>query len=481
MSDLSQWKRRVHEAPPDQAPGLLAELERELVHHRREGTDAETEYQILWLLLPLARRTGKLPRFRNELDRAIDLAGGRTDQLLALASLRSELETQEGRYADAERTLRRSLSLSGEIDEERKGALYLKLARVLVHQERYEHAADMLRDVLPVLEGRGHASLAASCRFLLGNVALRLGKLEIADAHHRQALVVRRGLGDGHGVCASLTALGAVALAIGDYPQALDWLRRAEGEARRLHDPADEAYALYGLGRVLGRLGDHAAAAPKLRRSLELRRQIGDREGQAVSQLAVAENDLQLGHTRRALTQAQEAAFHLSLLAPSGMVGDAEQILGRIHLLQRRSREARQHLEAAVGHHRKHHDPAAVAVDRSWLLRMSLEWPVREQIEPQVEAVAGYLETHPYPEMGERLDFTIFKALDLLARRGARGGRIDERHRFLERAFASLMRKAAYLRPEQRHRFLFQEAEHDAILQAATAHGLSDPALGWEN
>lgn len=481
MADLTQLKQRIQQAASEQAPALLAELEDELARERRDGTDAETEYQILWLLLPLARRTGKLPRFRGELDRALDLAAGRTHQVLALAGLRSELEMQEGRYGDAERTLRQSLRLSEQVDDGRKGSLYLKLVRVLVHQERYEHAESMLREVLPVLEAGGQTALVASCRFLLGNVALRRRRLEEAARHHQQALALRQGLADGHGVCASLTALGTLSLAAGNYPQALDWLRRAEGEARRIRDPADEAYALYGLGRVLSRLGDHPAAAPKLRRCLELRQRIGDKEGQAVAQLGLAEIELKLGHTRRALELAQEAAFHLSLLAPSGTVGDAEQLLGRIHLAQRRGQEARRHLRSAIEHHGKHQDLGAVAVDRAWLLRMELEFPVREDMEPRIEDVAGYLETHPYPELGERLDFTLYLALEELARRGHRGGRIEGRGKHLERAFRSLMRKAGFLRPEQRHRYLFQEAEHDAILQAATAQGLSDPALGWTN
>lgn len=483
--DLAQLKQRIRQAPQEDTAALIAEVRDALDRHRRAAADPESEYQLLWLLLPLARRSGKLPELRPELERALDLAGGRPDHVLALASLRAELEVQEGRYRDAEATLRRTLEEAGDVGDERKGALLLKLGRVLVHQERYSSAESLLRDVLPVLEDGGHAALAATGHFLLGNLALRQGRFEAAADLHRQALAVRQGLagpaagsGDGHPVCASLSALGAVALAAGNYPEALHWLRQAEGEARRSGELADLAYAEYGLGRTLARLGDHAAAAGKLRSSQELRRQIGDREGQSLTQLAVADNTLQLGQPRPALAEAQEAAFHLSLLSPSGIVGDAQQLLGRIYLAQRKDNEARRHFREAVALHRKHHDPTAVAFDNACLLRLALEWPVREEVEPLVEAIAGFLETHPYPDMGERLDFVLFHALDGLAARGQTGGRIDGRREYLERAFGVLMRKTNFLDPELRHRFLFQVADNDAILRAATEHGLTDSRLG---
>ena len=487
--DLTQLRRRIRQAPQEDTAALIGEVRTALDDQRSHHAESEAEYQLLWLLLPLARRGAKLPGVRLELERALDLAAGHPDHILALASLRAELEVQEGRYGDAETTLRNTLAESGDVGDERKGGLLLKLGRVLVHQERYPQAAALLADVLPILEDGGHAALAATCHFLIGNLDLRRGRFDAAAVHHKQALAVRKGLaqsgrdeasGEAHPVCSSLSALGAVALAAGNYPQALHWLRQAESEARRAGELTDLAYAEYGLGRALGRLGDHAAAAGLLRSSLDLRRRIGDREGQALSQLAVADNTLQLGQPRPALAEAQEAAFHLSLLAPSGTVGDAQQLLGRIHLAQRKDNEARRHFQAAMAEHRKHHDPAAVAFDHACLLRLCLAWPVREEVEPLADAIAGFLETHPYPDMGERLDFIVFRALDGLARRGESGGRIGARREHLERAFRVLMRKTNFLDPELRHRFLFQVPDNDAILRAATEHGLADSRLGPE-
>lgn len=476
--EFSELKRRIRTARPEDEEGLLTEVSEALDQQRRTSADAQGEYQLLWMLLPLARRTGKLPHYHKELDRAIDLAGGRTSEVLALASLRAELETQEGRYADAEQTLRRSLKLASDVDEERKGALLVKLGRVLVHRERYEQAAELFAEVLPIVEDGGHAALAATCRFHLGNIALRQGRFAAASSHHRQALMVRKGLQDSHATCASLSALGAVSLAAGNSPQALEWFRQAEAEARRADLPVDLAYATYGLGRTLARLGDFASAAPKLRTSLEIRERIGDREGQAISQIALAEALLGLGQPRTALDVAQEAAFHLSLLATSGIVGDAEQLLGRIQFAQKKVSEARRHFQSAMVEHDKHHDATSLAFDRSWLLQLAMEWPTQEEIEPLVEKIVGYLETHPYPDLGERLDYRLYAALEALARKGVSSSWIGQRDKYLQRAYRALMRKTGYLDAELRHRFLFQVPINDAILTAATDRGIAEGAAG---
>ena len=475
---VQDLKARVKEARPEEEAELLEEAARALAEHRLESADSDTEYQLLWLLLPLARHTGKLPRFKAELDRALQLAGGRTDQLLALASLRAELETQEGRYAAAEQTLRSSLQLASDVEDDRKGALLVKLGRVMVHQERYDQAAELFAEVLPVVENGGHAPLAAACRFHLGNIALRQGRHAAARTHHGQALAVRKGIGEPRALCASLCALGAVSLAAGNYPQALTWFEKAETEARHADEMSDLAYALYGLGRTCSRLGDFTGAAPRLRSSLDIRKRIGDKEGQAISLLAVAENTLRLGQPRKALEEAKEAAFHLSLLSPSGTVGDAERLLGDILVAQRKQNEARRHLQVALDRHAKHGDPTAMAFDRAALLHLHLDWPVREEMEPLIDEVVEYLDGHPYPDLGERLDFEVWNALEKLHQKGVHGGRVAERDKYLERAFKAVMRKTGYLDASHRHRFLFQVPENDAILRAAGEKGLGDPGMG---
>ena len=475
--DLRRLERRIRSAPQEDTARLLKEVKESLDGLRRSGGDTAREGRLLRLLLALARRSGKLPDHGHELERATALAAGDAEELLELTAMRCELLMQEGKYNEAETLLRSGLDDAAGLGDDRRARLLLLLGQVLVHLERYEQAGKLLSGVLPVLEGDGLAHLASTCRFLLGNLALRRGRHRAANGHPMQALAVRRGLGKAHPICASLCALGAVERASGNYPKALDWLKQAEAEARRAGELADLAYAEYGLGKVFGRLGDHASAAAKLRSSLETRRQIGDKEGQALCQIAVAENTLELGQPRPALEEAKEAAFHLSMLSPSGMVGDAEQLLGRIHLAQKKANEARRHLRTARDLHEKHGDPTAVIFDQSWLLRLALDWPVRETVEDLVEEIAYFLENHPYPDLGERLDHVLFLALEKLAKKGEIGGRIERREEYLERAYKAILQKTQHLDPELRHRFLFQIPENDAILKTAAERGLGDGGM----
>jgi len=472
--DLQRLKRRIQRAKPGEEEVLLGELVDGLAELRAGGADSAAEYRALWLLLPLARRTGRLADFRGEIDRAMHLAGERREERLALASLRADFEEQEGDLQRAEETLRSSLAEAEGLDEAHQAVLLLKLARVLSRRDRGDQARSLLADVLPILEREGHASLAARCRFQLGNLALHGGRLEEAVVEHQRALAARRELGEVRGVCASTSALGAVSLAAGNYPQALHWYQASEAEAQRAGEEVERGWALLGLGRTLARLGDFAAAAVRLREAAEIRRRGADEEGRAAARLALAETELQLGRAQEALVGAQEALFHLSLVGRPGARGDAEQLLGRVHLVRRREREARSHFEAALALHADDGDRAAAAFDRTWLLRLALAWPLAEEIEPLVDEIVGYLESNRYPELGEWLDLAVWQALEALARLGVEGDRVRARHRFLARAYRTLMRKASYLESEARHTFLFRLPENDAILRAATAAGLAE-------
>jgi tetratricopeptide (TPR) repeat protein len=278
---------------------------------------------------------------------------------------------------------------------------------------------------------------------------------------------------DGRGLCASLSALGAVCRAQGNYPRALAFYQDAEAQALAANDERELAYALFGVGRTLYRLGDFTGAATRLRAVLEVRSRAADTEGTATAQLAVAETELALGHLAAADKAAQEALFHLEIHSPAVIVGDAERLLGRIRLAQKRSGPARQHFVKALAHHKKADDLAAAASDRSWLLRLALEWPVREEIEPATEALATFLATQPYPDIGEWLDLRLFEGLGALRKLGVTTDRVRQRRIHLERAYQTLMRKTGFLEPAQRHRFLFQVQDNDAIVQAATRNGLA--------
>lgn len=449
---------------------LLDALRTELEHHRARGGDPDTELRVLWKLMPLARRAGRLSEVTHDLHRALELARGEPRRVVALSLLKAELDHGEGRFREAEKTLREALANSEDIAEPQKALLLVQLGHLLMRQERNAEAVDLFRRILPMLEVGGLRSLAATCHFHLGNIALNEHRLDDALNEHRLALEERRKASTPKAVSASLAALGAVSLARGRYPRALEFYQEAEETALETGDESEIAFALRGVGRALTRLGDFTAAALPLRRCLEIREQGDDVVGEAVARLEVAENFLLLKNPAEALEAARKAAFDLNLLGSSVALGDVERLLGRIQAHRRRPDEARKHFVTALDHHLAHDAAVAAAFTRGSLIRIELAQERRSELVPLVRDLATFLERSHYPELGERLDLQLYRALSWLGE-PVEGTR--EPLFYLRRANHSLMKKTAHLKPDMRNRFLFQISDHEAIMSAATREGLS--------
>ncbi|MEM7481725.1 MAG: tetratricopeptide repeat protein [Acidobacteriota bacterium] len=462
---------------PAQDEHLLAALTHEVVAHRERNGDSETELKLLMALLPIALNTANLEGLAGELKHAMHLALQQSvsgpEQILALARLKADLDRREGRLDKAEETLRSALKSSRTADEAGKAALLLQLGRVLMEQQRYEEAEGLLEKVLEPIERPGFEALSATCRFYLGNIALRQNRFEGAGEHHRRALeqrLARPKIEQGKPTIASLTALGAVCLAMGRYSESLEHYQEAERRARELGDKLELPFALLGLGEVLGRLGDFAAASSPLRHALVMREQSGDDLGEALARLAVARNHLDLDRPQDALREAREAHFRISLLPETPFNGEANRLLGRIQLHRRHTAEAREHLLKALQFHLNQRDEVAAAFDRSWLLEAALVEERADVLTLLVSELKSFLDQHIYPEQGERLDYRVYRGLDWLHQR-QQG--TESPLPFLERAYEALLRKAGRIEPEVRQHFLYQIPENQEILVAATKNGIT--------
>lgn len=472
LQTTDQVRGKERGGPPE---GMLDELvdalRTELDHHRRRGGDPEVELRLLWRLVPLARRSGRLAELGDELERALALAQGEPRRVVALSLLKAELAHGEGRFKEAEEILRRALAHADVIAEPQKALLLVQLGHMLMRQERNEEAAALFHRILPMLEAASLSSLAATCHFHLGNLALSEHRLEEAERQHERALAARRRAGAPKGVSASLAALGAVSLARGRYPEALERYREAETEARKTGDAGELAFARRGMGRTLARLGDFPAAATQLRHCLELREQGDDVVGEVVARLEVAESYLHLNRPSEALEEARKAAFRASLIGGDSVQGDAAALLGRIQAHRRKPEEARKHFLAALDHHLSQGAAVAAAFTRAALIRLALDQEQREDLPALVADLATFLEREHYPELGERLDFELYRSLRRLDR-GVESTR--DALFYLRRAYRRLMEKTGHLQPALRNRFLFQVPAHEAIVGAATREGLAE-------
>jgi tetratricopeptide (TPR) repeat protein len=438
-------------------------------HHDRQG-DPAIALKLLWQILPVARRLGRLNEYEEELAGAVELATADPRRLLALASVKAELETEAGRYEEAEATIQGALKVAKGIDLRRQALLLIQLGQLFIRQRRNDEARQLFDSLRNTLEQHNLPPLAASCRFYLGNIAMQENKLEEANRHHQAALDERRQQNLSGPAGLSLSAMGAVALASGHYPRALEAYQQAYELLLEHGKPTDVSYTLMGVGRTLTLLGDYTAASKPLRRALQLRAGRDDVAGESIARLEVAKNYLHLGQPDAALKEAREALFRLELLSLPGPTADAEALLGRIHLAQRQYEEARKHLATALATHLSLALEHPSAFDLAWLLDVALGSDDVEGVRRYAIDLKALLDRVARLDMGERLQLRMFRGLEYL---GQRGHKVVDAKSHLEAAYREVLRKAAHLEPEVRHRFLLQIDDNQAIVDAAARLGLT--------
>jgi tetratricopeptide (TPR) repeat protein len=448
---------------------LLEGLARELRQSQKRDLGPELELEMLWRLVPLARRLGTLNKYSEDLSRGVELATSRPNRLLALASVKAEMEQQAGHYQEAERTIQSALKAAAGIEARRKALLMIQLGRLFLRQNRFEEAKQLFTDLQRAFTEAGSSALAATCLFHLGNIALHTGELEESMRLHLEALAERRRQKLLRPTGSSVSALGTVAMNAGNYPQALDYYREAEKILEEHGKEGEVSYPLLGLARTLSRLGDSTSATKPVRRALKLREGRDDVAGEAIARLAVARNYLDIGKPDTALEEARKAHFRLSMASAEGPLADAEEVLGKILLNQRQLGEAKQRFTIALEKHRARNDKKASAFVIASLIEIGLAEENTDDIRNYTAELKNALKEFPHPDLSELLDFRIYRSLVWLA---SQGHKVGDPTSYLESAYREVLRKAQHLDHELRHRYLFQMAENQAIVEAATRLGL---------
>lgn len=471
LPSLFQLSRKVD--TPAARLEIFAALEREYHLHRTRHGDPATELELLWKLLPLAHRLGRLEGHEETLERAIELAVGDSARYAALALVKAEHDQNQGRQREAIKGLQAALMASEGTPDQRRALIVVQLGKLLLRQERLAKARKLFSDLLSLVDRHGPTVLGANCHFHLGEVAFAERDLDLAAEHHAKALEIRRQQGLERPISASLSAHGAVALERGDYPEALKRFREAR-EALSDGSEGELAEAHQGIGRALGNLGDPTAGTRHLRRALELTEGRADAKAEQVARLHLAANLLDLGQLAAALEQGRLALLRLSLLPRSTHLGDAEQLVGRVLFRLKQLDEAEDRFRDAMLLHLRREQRAAAALDSSWLLKIALARGDKATILKQSSELDALFEDIRYPIHGEIVLYRLFRAFIWLRERGtASRDPID----YLRRAHRELMRKLGYLEPKMRHQFLFNVRDHQELLNVAVEHDLSLPSF----
>ena len=123
------------------------------------------------------------------------------------------------------------------------------------------------------------------------------GNLGEAEKLLTQAMSGYQVIDDKDGVARALVDLGEIFREKGDLQAALDKYKKAVAVASEFDDKSASAYALAGLGDVLTEQADLTAARKFYNEALELRKQVGENQTIAETQLALANLSIEEGHS----------------------------------------------------------------------------------------------------------------------------------------------------------------------------------------
>jgi len=134
------------------------------------------------------------------------------------------------------------------------------------------------------------------------------GAYEQALVHYEAALVQYREAGDLSGTALMLNSLGVTLRNLCRYDEALARLQQAVHAAHQANHRLFLGYALAAIGDVYRDRGEFAEALSHYRRSLEIRREIGDRQGEGWMLHHLAMTECSDGQTDNAREWAEQAS-----------------------------------------------------------------------------------------------------------------------------------------------------------------------------
>ena len=297
--------------------------------------------------------------------------------------------TKLDRYAEATVDLDRALSMYRALGETAEEAQCLReIGRIQEKQGNYRDAVSTLRKAREKDMAAGDSGGAAEDAILMANVHLFIGDLRRAEKFYRLARDEAAVSGDRRLLGHSLMGLGGTYLNMGLSTQAIDLLKQALEIYREIAYRLGESKALHNLGlayemsaKLHPDLDDPNAAEPQsnlnsltqalsqrerdLRfsrrpctniyettlayysRSLEIKRAIGDRDGEGLSLIYLGGVQRKLGNLDMAGASIREGMeIHRKILFPRGealaLLG-----LGEVDLEQGRVQRAAVHFEKA--------------------------------------------------------------------------------------------------------------------------------------
>ncbi|MBC6459330.1 ATP-binding protein [Actinomadura sp. HBU206391] len=167
------------------------------------------------------------------------------------------------------------------------GGAYADLRRFDEAADHYEQAQAICREIG---DRQGEGMSLVNVSYALQNSGRDAEAIEYAE----RALPVWREINDRRNEVITLNVLADASIGLNRMTEALSYYEQALPVAHDV-DPENEGVSLHGLGKIYQRLGNVAEATDFYERALGLRREIGDREGQALTLRALGDVLLDTG------------------------------------------------------------------------------------------------------------------------------------------------------------------------------------------
>ena len=195
---------------------------------------------------------------------------------------------------------RQSYAAAGDRNNEARtlndfAGLYYQMGQIDKAESVYREALTIFREI-GAIDGITTASNN------LGDVFLARGNLASAERALSRALPGYKEMGDKDGMALTLNDLGEVARRRGELDKALRTFEQAKTVAQGADDKSATAYVLSGRGDVLTDRGDLVAARKSYEEALAIRKQTGEKQTAAETELALARLAIEEGHAADAET-----------------------------------------------------------------------------------------------------------------------------------------------------------------------------------
>ena len=262
---------------------------------------------------------------------------GLRKQECEVTSRLANLFKRQGKYQEAKRLYKKSLSIAIETgDRKKEGSCYNEVGIVYHCIGEYGEAEGCQREALVITKEIGHKEGEAACYCNLGTVYQSHGEYRKAEEYQRKALAITREIGDKEGEAACYRNLGSVYKFHGEYGKAEEYQRKALAITTEIGDKEGEAACYGNLGTVYESLGEYGKAEEYQRRALAIIREIGDKEGEAACYGKLGTVYQSLGkyakaeeHQRRALAIRKEIGNKRGEALCYGNLGTVYESLGK--------------------------------------------------------------------------------------------------------------------------------------------------------